>query len=343
MKKHTRIAVDQYSARIGQLNDTTNVASTFSVDPSVQQKLETKMQESSEFLSKINVITVTEQEGEKIGLGVSGPIASRTNTDVAGKTRKTRDVSGLSSGKYRCEKTNFDTHITYARLDAWAKFPTFQTVIASAILDRQALDRIMIGFNGIKVSPDTDIDANPLLQDVNKGWLQHLREDAPENVLGLVGKELPGKVIIGTAAGADYVNLDAAVMDATELLDPWYVGDTGLVAIVGRKLLSDKYFPLINTKQAPTETLAADVIVSQKRIGNLPAVSVPFFPDNAILITRFDNLSIYVQEGARRRRLVDAPESDCIKNFESSNDAYVIEDNGLAVLIQNIEHQPVQA
>lgn len=343
MKKNTRIALEQYSARIAQLNDTTNVASTFSVDPSVQQKLETKMQESSEFLSKINIITVTEQEGEKIGLGVSGPIASRTNTDTPGKTRQTRDVSGLSSGKYRCEKTNFDTHITYTRLDAWAKFPTFQQVIATAILQRQALDRMMIGFNGVKVSADTDIAANPLLQDVNKGWLQHLREDAPENVLGLVKQGLPGKVIVGTAADADYVNLDAAVMDATELLDPWYVGDTGLVAIVGRKLLSDKYFPIVNTKQAPSETLAADVIVSQKRIGNLPAVSVPFFPDNAILITRFDNLSIYTQEGARRRRLVDAPESDCIKNFESANDAYVIEDNGLAVLIQNIEYQSAQA
>ena len=343
MKKHTRIAVDQYSARIAQLNDTTNVASTFSVDPTVQQKLETKMQESSEFLSKINVITVTEQEGEKVGLGVSGPIASRTNTATPGKTRQTRDVSAMSSGKYRCEKTNFDTHITYTRLDAWAKFTDFQQRVATAILQRQALDRMMIGFNGVKVSADTDMDANPLLQDVNKGWLQHLREDAPENVMGLVKQGLPGKVIVGTAAGADYVNLDAAVMDATELLDPWYAGDTGLVAIVGRKLLSDKYFPIVNTKQAPTETLAADVIVSQKRVGNLPAVSVPFFPDNAILITRFDNLSIYTQEGARRRRLVDAPESDCIKNFESANDAYVIEDNGLAVLIQNIEYQSAQA
>jgi len=39
MKKNTRIALEQYSARIAQLNDTTNVASTFSVDPSVQQKL----------------------------------------------------------------------------------------------------------------------------------------------------------------------------------------------------------------------------------------------------------------------------------------------------------------
>ena len=63
----------------------------------------------------------------------------------------------------------------------------------------------------------------------------------------------------------------------------------------------------------------------------------PFFPDNAILITRFDNLSIYFQEGARRRRVEDVPKRDRIENYESSNDAYVIEDLGLAALVENIE------
>lgn len=335
MKKQTRQVFSQYETRLGQLNDTDNVAKTFSVTPSVQQKLETKMQESSEFLSKVNIIGVTEQEGEKLGLGVSGPIASRTNTNT--KDRETRNLSTLDGTKYRCEQTNFDTHLKYAKLDAWAKFPDFQSRVANAILTRQALDRIVIGFNGVKAMADTDLDANPLLQDVNKGWLQHLRELAPERVLGLVAAGLPGKVIIGDADGADYANLDAAVTDAVNLLDPWYQEDTGLVAIVGRKLLNDKYFPLVNTKQTPTETLAADIIISQKRIGGLPAARVPFFPDNAILITRFDNLSIYFQEGARRRRVEDVPKRDRVENYESSNDAYVIEDLGLAALVENIE------
>ena len=335
MKKQTRQVFGQYETRLGQLNDTDNVAKTFSVTPSVQQKLETKMQESSEFLSKVNIIGVGEQEGEKLGLGVSGPIAGRTNTKD--KERETRDLSTMDSTKYRCEQTNFDTHLSYAKLDAWAKFPDFQSRVANAILTRQALDRIVIGFNGVKAMADTDLDANPLLQDVNKGWLQHLRELAPERVLGLVANGMPGKVIIGDADGADYANLDAAVADAVNLLDPWYQEDTNLVAIVGRKLLNDKYFPLVNTKQAPTETLAADIIISQKRIGGLPAARVPYFPDNAILITRFDNLSIYFQDGARRRRVVDEPKRDRIENYESSNDAYVIEDLGLAALVENIE------
>ena len=335
MKKQTRQVFSQYETRLGHLNDTDNVAKTFSVAPSIQQKLETKMQESSEFLSKINIMGVAEQEGEKLGLGVSGPIAGRTNTKD--KERETRDLSTLDSTKYRCEQTNFDTHLTYAKLDAWAKFPDFQSRVANAIVIRQALDRIVIGFNGVKVMANTDLAANPLLQDVNKGWLQHLREQAPERVLGLAGAGLPGKVVIGTGADDDYANLDAAVLDAVNLLDPWYQEDTGLVAIVGRKLLSDKYFPLVNTKQAPTETLAADIIISQKRIGGLPAVRVPYFPDNAILITRFDNLSIYFQDGARRRRVVDEAKRDRIENYESSNDAYVIEDLGLAALVEHIE------
>ena len=331
MNKITRQAFNGYTARLAQLNDAPSAHETFSVAPSVQQKIENRIQESSEFLSKVNVIGVTEQEGEKLGLGISGPVASRTNTNNV--DRKTRDITSLTSQRYRCEKTNFDTHINYAKLDAWAKFPDFQTRIAQQILIRQGLDRMVIGFHGKSAATDTDLVQNPMLEDVNKGWLQHYREQAPERVMSQ--GEQGVNVVIGT--GGDYANLDAAVFDAINLLDPWYRKDTGLVAIVGRQILTDKYFPLINTKQAPSETLAADIIISQKRIGGLPAVTVPYFPDNAILITRFDNLSIYYQDGARRRRLVDEAKRDRIENYESSNDAYVIEDFGLGALIENIK------
>lgn len=344
MKNQTRAAYNAYTSRLATLNDVAGgaVHSTFSVDPSVQQKLEDKMQESSEFLGSINVIGVDELEGEKIGLGVSGPIASRTDTR-GDKRRSTRDASAMTNTRYRCEKTNFDTHITYAKLDVWAKFQDFQTRVANAILKRQALDRIMIGFNGVKVAADTNLTQYPLLQDVNKGWLQQIRENSPQRVMGLIGQDLPGKVVIGGGAGADYANLDAAVYDAVTNLDPWYQDDTGLVVIVGRELLHDKYFPLINKDKAPTETLAADIIISQKRIGGLPAVRVPSFPANAMLITRLDNLSIYFQNGGRRRRVVDEPKADRMENYESSNDAYVIEDEGLAALVENVVLQDAAA
>jgi hypothetical protein len=65
-------------------------------------------------------------------------------------------------------------------------------------------------------------------------------------------------------------------------------------------------------------------------------VRVPYFPANSLLVTRLDNLSLYFQEGARRRTIKDNPEFDRIDNFESSNDAYVLEDLGCAALAENI-------
>ena len=44
--------------------------------------------------------------------------------------------------------TEFDTHLGYAKLDAWAKFPNFQAMVRDVIVRQQALDRMMIGFNG---------------------------------------------------------------------------------------------------------------------------------------------------------------------------------------------------
>ena len=55
-----------------------------------------------------------------------------------------------------------------------------------------------------------------------------------------------------------------------------------------------------------------------------------------MLITRLDNLSLYYQTGARRRTILDNARRDRIENYESSNDAYVVEDLGCAALVENI-------
>ena len=54
-------------------------------------------------------------------------------------------------------------------------------------------------------------------------------------------------------------------------------------------------------------------------------------------ITRLDNLSIYWQEGTRRRTIVDNAKRDRIENYESSNEAYVVEDHGAMAVVENIE------
>ena len=161
------------------------------------------------------------------------------------------------------------------------------------------------------------------------------------------GDEGSGKIYIyqpkndADTKEGDYHNLDALVFDAVnELIKPWFQDDTELVVICGRKLLSDKYFPIINDASDNQNKLAGQVLVSQKQIGGLKAVRVPFFPEDKLLITKLSNLSIYWQSGARRRYIEDEPKRNRVVNYESSNDAYVVEDYDCAGLVENIVMGP---
>ncbi|PJH88507.1 MULTISPECIES: phage major capsid protein, P2 family [Pseudomonas] len=332
MRNDTRVLFNAYLQQLAQLHGVADVTTKFTADPSVAQTLETRIQESSAFLSAINIYGVSEQSGEKIGISIDGTIASTTDTTV--KDREPRDPSGLDDRGYTCTQTNFDTSIRYQKLDQWAKFKDFQARIRDAIIKAQALNRIMIGWNGISRAATSNPTINKLLQDVNIGWLQKMREENPARVMTEV-KDGSGKIEIG--ANKDFANIDALVVSmVNEFIEPWYQEDTELVVICGRQLLADKYFPIINQVQAPSEMLAADIVTSQKRLGNLPAVRVPHFPASGLMVTRLDNLSLYWQEGTRRRTVIDNAKRDRIENFESVNESYVIEDLGCAALAENI-------
>ncbi|EKS8512273.1 phage major capsid protein, P2 family [Salmonella enterica subsp. enterica serovar Uganda] len=344
MKKNTKFAFNAYLQQLARLNsvEVEELSSKFTVEPSVQQTLEDEIQQSAAFLTLINISPVDEQSGQLLGLGVGSTVAG--TTDTTKQDREPTDPMVMEDVEYKCEQTNFDTVLTYAKLDLWAKFQDFQVRIRNAIIKRQALDRIMIGFNGLARAKTSNRTENPLLQDVNKGWLQKIREDAPDSVMGSTTKDgvtTKGTVKVGKGASkldeGGYENLDALVMDAVnELIDVVYQDDDDLVVVCGRELLSDKYFPLVNKDQDNSEKIAADLIISQKRMGGLQAVRAPYFPANALLITRLDNLSIYWQVDTRRRSVIDNPKRDRIENFESVNEAYVVEDYRCVALVENI-------
>ncbi len=338
MRNDTRLAFNAYLQQVATLNGVGNASEKFTVSPTVQQRLESQIQDTSAFLSAINNIGVDEQSGETVIIGVSGPSAG--TQDTTGSAERTpRDLSSLDARGYTCTQTNFDTALRYAQIDAWAKFPDFQTRLRDAIVKRQALDVMMIGFHGTSRAATSNLAAHPMLEDVNIGWLEKIRQNWPERRMHEVVAASNAIRVGHSAAGAvtDYDNLDALVFDLTnELIDPWFREDPNLVCVMGRKLLADKYFPLLNVNQRPEDQLAIDMIISQKRVGGLQAIAVPFFPDNALLITRLDNLSRYYQIGSRRRTIRDWAPKDRIENFESSNDAYVIEQPGCVAFAENI-------
>ncbi len=345
MKKETRVKFNAFLLRLAGLYEVPveEMTSKVEITPSVAQKLEDNIQQSAAFLGMINIVPVDEKTGQVIGLGVGSTVAGTTDTSAG--ERKPTDPSEMTDINYDCQQTNFDTTLTYQKLDLWAKFKDFQLRIRNAIIRRQALDRIMIGFNGTHRAKTSDRAANKMLEDVNIGWLKKVRTDAEAHVISDV-RDDAGNVIsavIRVGKDGDFNNLDALVMSAVdEVIDEEYRDDTELVVICGRKLLSDKYFPLVNKDQDNSEKLAADMIISQKRIGGLQAVRAPYFPENALFITRLDNLSIYWQNETRRRHIIDNPKRDRIENFESVNEAYVVEDYRGTALIENISMLPAE-
>lgn len=337
MHNDTRKLYNAYIAQIAALNGITNAAEKFSASPAVEQTLEKRIQDSSSFLQKINVVGVDNQSGEKIGVGITSTIAGTTNT--TGADREPIDPTDLDEIGYMCTQTNFDTALRYSKLDAWRHQKNFQALVRDAITQRQALDRLLIGFNGVSRAATSDREANPLLQDVNIGWLQKWRAGAPAQVMDEVVAE-SGEILIGE--DGDYLTLDALVYDATEsLIAPEYREMTDLVCVVGRDILHDKYFPLVNQSHDPQNTKAMDVILGAKRLGGLQAMRAAGFPAGSILITPLSNLSIYWQLGSRRRHLLDNPKRDRIENYESVNEAYVVEDYKAGCLLENIAPAPV--
>jgi P2 family phage major capsid protein len=337
MRNETRLIFKDYLLNIAELNGVGAVTEQFVVSPAVQQVLvDLKQEDPTSFLGRINVRQVPEMLGETLGLDVGLPIAGRTDTSGAGE-RQTTDPSTLSAHGFQLFQTDYDTHLTYGKLDMWAKFPDFEQRIQNLIVASQRRAHVMIGFNGTSAAATTNRTTNPKLQDVNKGWLQHLREDRPSQVM-TAGTKVAGKVTYGP--GGDYATLDALVYDAiNELLPSWAQDDTNLTAFVSRDLLNDKYFPLINADRAPTEQIARDTIMATKRLGGLPAERPYSFPTGKICITSHENLSIYEQEGKRRRTIVDNPKKNRVEDYQSSNDAYPVEDYDFMCLVENIEYK----
>jgi P2 family phage major capsid protein len=350
MRPKTRLLYNAFLEQIATLNGVPSAEQKFAVSTPVEQTLESLIQESAGFLGMVNSIPVTDQTGEILGLYSMGPLASRT--DTSDTDRPTSDATGLADIDYVCKQTNSDTHIPYSKLDLWAKFPDFQTRIRDAIVRQVALDRIMVGFNGVSAAAETDAATYPLLQDVNIGWLQKLRTGKAANWLSdgdhTSGAEKEIRVANGVSGAADYdyLTLEGLVFDMIHsLLDPWHRESPDLMVVLGRDLLRDRYLTVLDSQTAPTEKNAVELMLVNKTIAGRRAYTAPYFPGRSIAVlplsprastARDSLLSIYYQEGSRRRAILDNPKRDRIEDYQSVNEAYVVEDYGAMALADNI-------
>lgn len=246
----------------------------FTVSPSALVTIEEKTQESNDFLNKINVITVDEQSGYTVGEADFVGTASTTNTyeydrepwdGSSGDYYLDKKIEIDAHNAYFCEQTNFDVSFSYSRLDTLANRKNFSESLNNQLLVRRGLDRIAIGFNGTHRSASSNRTENKLLQDVNVGWLQHLRDRNQKNCLTEL---LPGsgqiKVGKNVSMSEGYSSIDNLASDLFYTLMPLRYRETSeMVVLTGRENTTNKYTSLLDeTKDIPTELVAFNLLNS---------------------------------------------------------------------------------
>ncbi|MEY8240000.1 MAG: phage major capsid protein, P2 family [Cycloclasticus sp.] len=297
-------------------------AKSFVATPSVEQNLKKAIQANSTFLSKINYRTRQQTTGAKIGLSLSGPGATTVDT-AGGGTRTPKKLHSLSDDQYEMKKVNFDTLTTYEDLDEWAEFKEFKTLIQQLITEMIINNQVMIGWYGEAWVGDSNPATNPLLQDVNVGWFQKIRDNAPAQLLSEGANA--GEIRFGP--GGDFENIDVIVETVKSGIPVHKRKNKKMVVLIGEDLLAAQRIELYKAHgNTPTEKQIAEVDKITRQFGGLPLFEEAYFPGRGILITPLENLGLYTQKGSVRRRIVDNPSKDQVENYTSMNQAYVIED-----------------
>ncbi len=311
----------------------------FAATPTVAQTIYDKIvEDGNPFLQRLNVIPVSELKGEKVGMSLTNRVASRTDTSGAGERTPKHLVDTAAKG-YELFATEFDVALKYSLIDSWAKFPDFAARYMRMVRQAIGNDMLQTGWTGTSVAATTNIGTNPLLQDLNKGWLQLIREynSGSQRLLGGT-KGTAGAVTLGESneAVGGFVNLDVLAQAAREMLPIYHRTNPNLVLIAGYNILSyqqETYYK--NNAGTPTEKAVMNGEIT-RAYDSLPSFYAPFFPASALLVTTLDNLSIYYQDSSVRRLQKDKPEKNEVQDFNSVNMGYVIEDEQKCAFIENI-------
>ena len=323
------LSKDRFEAlqtRLAKSYNVRTVSEMFNVDVPKAVALINAVQQSIAFLQMVSVINVTDTKGDIVTLHAPTSIAGRTDTGSGTKERVAQVVGNKTARTYETAQTNYDIALRYSDVDAWRRFSDYDSRILSMIYHRMGLDQLLIGWYGKACAKDTDRETNPLLQDVNFGWMYDLYTNKPEN---WIKADSGQKLKLG--AGGDWNNLDQLAYELLSLI-PEENRTGNEMVLVGRRIVaweSGKIFEAHG--QTPSEKTKFSLL--SKTYGGLPATSPACFPDTGVMVTDPANLQIYIQEGSLRRQLVDNPKRDQIEHYQSQNECYRISDLDAAAAV----------
>ncbi|HHE0568848.1 TPA: phage major capsid protein, P2 family [Vibrio parahaemolyticus] len=264
----------------------------FSLTPPMETKLRQAIMQSDSFLGMIALLPVQQIKGQVVDVGNDGLSTGRGNNE-----RFSVEV-GQSGNTYELVKTDSGAHILWETMTQWANSGSkneWLKMMQNAISRRFALDILRVGFNGTSAAAVTDPVANPLGQDVNKGWLTIAKEKKASQVLASAQLDPTG------ATPDSYKNLDSLVQDLINTtIAPEHRQDPDLVVMVGSNLVAAEQHRLLEAANTPTEHKAAQQLA--KTIAGKQAYTPPFFPADMVWVTNTKNLQVLTQEGTQWRK-----------------------------------------
>ena len=209
--------------------------------------------------------------------------------------------------------------ISYATLDAWAKFPDFNARFTNLVAEKIAHTRLLVGFHGQSAATTTDPSTNKKGEDVNVGWLKHLENDNPAGYL----KEATtgsGEITIGKTG--NFKTVEELAYTLKSMIDSKY-SHSDLVCFSSSDLVVQNNATLYQKVGTPTEVSAMETYMqSGQTMAGMPLVEIPQMPAKTMLVTSYANLEMYIQTTGLRRSVKRDDEYNCIKNFYSSNECY---------------------
>lgn len=305
----------QYSTQLAKTFGVEDVTKQFAVTAPMETKLRSALLESVEFLRMITTMPVDQLSGQVVKVGNYGIATGRK---AGGRFTSDQDVDGF---KYQLTETDSCSALTWALLSAWGNAGNqneFMKKMKDNATQRFALDMLRVGFNGTSIAATSDPVANPLGQDVNKGWHQIVTEEAPDQIM-------TDPVYFDPDGAGDYKTLDAIVTELKNtLIHPSLRNDPRLVVLVGSDLTATAQTHMMNQADKPSEKVAAQQM--DKNIGGLRAYTPPFFPGKRIVVTMLSNLHIYTQRNTSHRKSENVEDRKQYEDKYWRNEGYAIEE-----------------
>lgn len=322
LSNQARNAILQFHAMLAENSGAVDVTKTFAATEPLEQRIMGAILESADFLKMITVEMVESLEGEALRVGVAGLLAKRTAVTPSNPAsrRQPNMATDPTASKYRCEFTEFDAGIGYTEIDKWAPLKNFPALYMAAVYAQVALDKISIGFNGTSAAATTDPVANPNGEDVNKGWLQILKEQNSGNYME-DGATAGTIKIYGT--NPDYVNADQLAYDLYSGI-PMHHRTGNEVVIVGEAIVAYDMNKAIGAHAGTPSEKAIGITELSKTYGGRRAIVVPKMPSTGMAVVDPKNLQMLTEKGSIRRHSKDEPEWNRMVEYISSNDAYAV-------------------